>query len=383
MDRNMVRLTSIIILSFNTMKLLQECIESVRQYTREGTYEIIVVDNGSSDGSAQWLLLQKDVRLIINEENKGFPAGCNQGLKIAVGTEILLLNSDTVVTKFWLDNMLRALYSKPCIGAVGCVTNNCPNWQNITTDYKNMEEMQHFAVQYNRSDKNKWYPWFKLIGYCLLFKRIVFDRVGNMDEGFSPGNFEDDDYCLRMRLVGYELLLLKDTFIHHYGSASFLPQGNEKQTKASKQKFVALNIRNEHRFREKWKIDAEDGYCMQTGEIVLLKQIVPASARILLVDVGFTNDLYFIGAERPDLQLTATTSIKLAAKIMGISFSCFYARNDEEALAVTDDDFDAVVLMKSRIEISHDLLGKIQKKVENRHGSVYYTDGKALFSFTY
>ena len=105
--------TSIVILSYNTLQLLQLCIEGIREHTKAGTYEIIVVENGSKDGSAAWLKEQSDLRCICNERNQGFPKGCNQGLAVATGTELLLLNSDTVVTKNWLENLRRALYSSP------------------------------------------------------------------------------------------------------------------------------------------------------------------------------------------------------------------------------------------------------------------------------
>ena len=72
--------TSIIILSYNTLDLLQLCIKSIREYTEEGTYEIVVIENGSKDGSAEWLKEQDDIKGVYNEENQGFPKGCNQGL---------------------------------------------------------------------------------------------------------------------------------------------------------------------------------------------------------------------------------------------------------------------------------------------------------------
>ena len=91
--------TSIIILSYNTQELLQLCLASIHEYTEAGTYEVIVVENGSEDGSAEWLKEQQGLTCIYNGENRGFPGGCNQGLTVATGTELLLLNSDTVVTK--------------------------------------------------------------------------------------------------------------------------------------------------------------------------------------------------------------------------------------------------------------------------------------------
>ncbi|MBR4696044.1 MAG: glycosyltransferase, partial [Selenomonadaceae bacterium] len=104
-------MTSIIILSYNTKEYTQMCIQSIRKHTDPGSYEIIVVDNASTDGSLNWLLAQPDIRLIANEENLGFPKGCNQGLEIAEGDDLLLLNSDTIVTPRWLKQLLIALHS--------------------------------------------------------------------------------------------------------------------------------------------------------------------------------------------------------------------------------------------------------------------------------
>ena len=84
----MKHLTSIVILSWNTLDFTRECIESIRRFTKEGTYEIIVVDNASEDGSREWLREQTDVRLVENTKNEGFPKGCNQGMALALGTEI-------------------------------------------------------------------------------------------------------------------------------------------------------------------------------------------------------------------------------------------------------------------------------------------------------
>ena len=98
-------LTSIVILTYNKLDYNMLCIESIRQYTEPDAYEIIVVDNNSADGTVEWLKSQQDIQLILNSENVGFPAGCNQGIKAARGDSILLLNNDTVVTPRWLDNL--------------------------------------------------------------------------------------------------------------------------------------------------------------------------------------------------------------------------------------------------------------------------------------
>ena len=87
-------MTSIVILTFNKIDYTIKCIESIRKYTSLGSYEIIVVDNASTDGTKEWLKAQGDIIKIFNKENLGFPKGCNQGIEIATGNEILLLNND-------------------------------------------------------------------------------------------------------------------------------------------------------------------------------------------------------------------------------------------------------------------------------------------------
>ena len=246
--------TSIIILSCNTLELLQLCIASIYEYTEAGTYEIIVVDNASEDGSAEWLREQKDLRCIYNEENLGFPKGCNQGLEIATGTELLLLNSDTVVTKDWLKNLRRALCSSSKVGAVGCVTNYCSNNQRIEASYKNIEEMLAFAADYNKSDSVLWEKRTKLVGFCYLFKREVLEKIGFLDERFSPGNYEDDDFSLRILQAGYDLLLCRDTFIHHFGSASFEKKLKVQNEAEMRERYNATLMRNQAIFFEKWQV---------------------------------------------------------------------------------------------------------------------------------
>ena len=137
--------TSIIILTYNKLEYTKQCIESIREFTEKDSYELIVIDNNSTDETPKWLEEQEDIIAILNEDNKGFPKGCNQGMEIATGDNILLLNNDTVVTKNWLENLTTALYSDESVGAVGPVTNNCSNFQNIAVNYNNLEEMKVFA----------------------------------------------------------------------------------------------------------------------------------------------------------------------------------------------------------------------------------------------
>lgn len=123
-----MRKTAIIILTFNNFKYTKDCIESIRHYTQKGTYELIVVDNNSADETREWLLGQPDILLKLNDQNEGFPKGCNIGIGMAQpDSDILLLNNDTIVTPNWLENLRTCLYSNDQIGAVGAVSNHNEN----------------------------------------------------------------------------------------------------------------------------------------------------------------------------------------------------------------------------------------------------------------
>lgn len=267
--------TSIVIATYNKLEYTQRCIESIRAYTSPNSYEIIVVDNHSTDETVDWLQQQTDIFLISNEDNLGFPKACNQGIEIASGDNILLLNNDTIVTPGWLENLVACLYSSPDIGAVGPVTNNCSNYQQIAVPYDSIESMIEFAADFNKSDSSKWEERLRLIGYCMLIKNEAVKQIGMLDERFTPGNFEDDDYSHRLRLAGYRLILCRDTFIHHFGSTSF---------KERPQSYYDLIRTNRQNFFDKWGYDP---YTALTKWSDLVDRIMkPVNEPIRVLEIG-------------------------------------------------------------------------------------------------
>lgn len=256
--------TSIIILTYNHLPCTIPCIQSIRTHTPESSYELIVVDNHSTDGTCEWLKQQEDIRLIANSENKGFPAGCNQGIRVAEEkNDILLLNNDTLVTPHWLQNLQECLHSAQNVGAVGPVTNFCSNGQQIQCpiDWENEKERLTFASQKN-SAPPKYEQKLKLIGFCMLIKRAVVDKIGLLDERFFPGNYEDDDYSFRIGLAGFRLLLSHNTFIYHKGSASF----------GINQPFFAQALTsNAKKFHDKWGFSSAYATLVREDVIGLMK----------------------------------------------------------------------------------------------------------------
>lgn len=236
--------TSIIIVTTNDQRIhLQNCIDSIYEHTPE-PFEIIIIDNASTDDTAQYLkTLTGKIRYRIFTSNLGFAGGTNQGLKLARGKTMLFLNNDTIVTKDWLKNMLTCLNSNEKFGLVGPVTNYISGEQLIETNYTSTEEMHRFAEAFNKSDPAKWQMTGRLTGFCVLMRREVFDRLGYFDEGFEIGNCEDDDFGFRARMMGLELIIAKDTFIHHVGSVSI---------KALGERFEEVYSKNLDFYSRKW-----------------------------------------------------------------------------------------------------------------------------------
>jgi len=231
--------TAIVILSYNQLELTRACLESLRCNVSPNAAEIIFVDNASSDGSAEYLKAQPDIRLQINTENSGFPGGCNQGIAMAdPDSDILLLNNDTVImpnTLFWLR---MGLYSASSVGSAGSVSNNA--WgQWAGENNRDMSYYTDFAAQTNLPMDLPYEYRLTIIGFCLLLKRTALEQTGYLDEYFFPANCEDDDLNLRMILAGYENILVKNSYLYHKGHASFDPSSYYADLAAGIGKFNA------------------------------------------------------------------------------------------------------------------------------------------------
>ncbi len=237
------QLTSIVILTHNQLPYTRLCIDSIVERT-DPPYELIFVDNASSDGTVGYLRRISSAKVIANSENRGFPAGVNQGIQGAKGQNILLLNNDCVVTTGWLDRLLRALHSDPAVGLVGPRSNCVSGPQQIPVAYSGLPELDGFAWDYSKAHDRHYLEVDRLVGFCLLFKRELLDKIGLFDERFGMGCFEDDDYCRRAMQAGYRLLIADDAFVHHFGSQSFLGNGMDLRE---------LLERNEKVYHDKWQ----------------------------------------------------------------------------------------------------------------------------------
>ncbi len=239
---------SIVVVTYNNLDLTRQCLESVLTRTEWPNYELFVVDNGSTDGTPDylWELASKDSRLrvICNPENRGFAAANNQALRLAEGDFLVLLNNDTVVPRGWLSGLVRHLSAHPDFGLVGPVTNWIGNEAQIPVGYKRLEDMPRWAEGYVREHDGEFFDISVAALFCAAMRRDTFLRVGELDERFGAGMFEDDDYAIRVREVGLRVVCVEDVFVHHHGKAAF------KQMEDAQ--YQELFERNRKLFEAKW-----------------------------------------------------------------------------------------------------------------------------------
>lgn len=219
-----VRKAAISIVSFNSKNYLEECIRSIRFHCAPDSYSIVIADNASKDGVRDYLkTLSGNVTVILNDENRGFPGGCNDCINnSAKDQDIFLLNNDTRMTHNALFYLRMGLYENDSIGAAGCLGSYAGNNQAIDMHYSKPEDYMNFAKSVNVYLENPLEEKSRLCGFAMIIKREVLDKVGLFDEAFAPGYCEDDDLSIRIHKAGYKMVLVHNSFIYHKGSASCL-----------------------------------------------------------------------------------------------------------------------------------------------------------------
>jgi len=281
---------SIVVITHNGLIFNRLCLETVLAHTAGHDFELIVIDNGSDDGTRAYLAKLADadarVRVLVNGRNMGFAAACNQGLGLALGEHLVLLNNDTMVAPGWLSKLLAHL-SNPGVGLVGPVTNRIGNEAEIETDYRTWGEFLEFARRRAGEHAGEWLEVRTPAMFCLAMRRQTYLHLGPLDERYEVGLLEDDDYSDRAREAGYQLRCVEDTVVHHFGEASFgrLVPGGE---------YTRILRANKQRYAEKWGRSWEPyerrpnpRYEREAEHLrEAVKAAVPAGAAVLVISRG-------------------------------------------------------------------------------------------------
>jgi GT2 family glycosyltransferase len=238
---------SVLLLLCNRAELTLACLQSLALRMSRTPLEVIAVDNGSTDETAQLLQQFRGLKVLRNETNAGFPRAVNQAARQASGKHLLLLNNDAQVLGRSIEVAVQFLEDNPDVGAVG--------GKIVLLDGTLQEAgciilQSGWTHQYGRSwpADDPASNFQRDVDYCsgafLMTPRALFERLGGLDEAFSPGYFEDPDYSLRLRQAGYRFVYLPDVAILHYENATSSGLVNLRQLTARNHRlFVAKNAR--------------------------------------------------------------------------------------------------------------------------------------------
>lgn len=219
---------SLVVLAYNQLQYTTLCMDSIYAYTKGIDFEVITVNNGSSDGTKEYFDSLPNKKKINYDTNVGIEKAINDALSISEGKYFVLINNDIVVTTNWLNNIITIMESDPKIGAVVPGCNASANDQIIKAEYYTISQLQEFAKDFNKSNPLKWEERLDLSMYLVTFRTEELKNMGALDEFYTPGGHDDDDLSFRFRRAGYKLIFTGDTYVHHYGSKTMQQHYSDK-----------------------------------------------------------------------------------------------------------------------------------------------------------
>lgn len=225
---------SIVIPLFNQVEYTRQCVESLRYHKMENA-ETLLIDNGSTDGTGEYLASCTGLNIIRNQENLGCAGAWNQGVSETRSEWVVILNNDVIVSSGWLSGLLAAAELEGLDVVSPAIREGELNYdiESYARDY--VERMKN-VMRHGVAD-----------GICFMVHRRVFEKIGLFDENFRIGQFEDTDFFRRAKESGFRLGTTGRSFIHHFGSVTqkALAQGEAEKP------YVA---ENRAYYRKKWRL---------------------------------------------------------------------------------------------------------------------------------
>jgi GT2 family glycosyltransferase len=251
---------------------MEPLLDSIKKFTVGLSYELIVVDNGSTDGTADWIERHHpEILLIRNQTNLGFTRGNNQAIALAQGDHMLLLNPDTLLTEDCFGPQISYLRENPKVGiTIPKVLNSDGSFQQQSRrgDARPVEVFGYFLKLGKLFPSNKalngylqsWLPQDEIAevkavsGSCMFIRREVYEQIGGLDEQFFAYQ-EDSDYCMRARQAGWRVMYVPLSSIIHYageGGSKTRPYHSIYQWHRSYYLYYRKHFAGEHFFLFNW-----------------------------------------------------------------------------------------------------------------------------------
>ncbi|WP_339148476.1 MULTISPECIES: glycosyltransferase family 2 protein [unclassified Sutcliffiella] len=266
---------SICILTLNHINITKKCLQSLLKSKINGKTELIIVDNGSSDGTVEWLLSFKKIHsddnlsitIVLNDENKGCTGGRNQAMSIAKGEFIVIVDNDVeFIEENWLIELHQYYLINENIGIIGPKLNYaCQPSVIQSAGLEITETGKVIFLGEGQHETRKEFNTIKEVdayqAACWLFKKSIIEKIGLFDEAFFPVQYEDIDYCFRVRDIGLKIIYYPYVKVLHHQHIT------TKQT--NQLNYSRITVKNGMLFRKKWKhIFAKNKGNLHEGEIV-------------------------------------------------------------------------------------------------------------------
>jgi len=248
---SLYEVASIVIVAHNNKDLTQACLDSIFENTTYPCYEVIVVDNGSTDGTARMLtdMKQKHPNMVVhvNTDNRAFAVAVNDALAKCKGIYLFVLNNDVIATRGSFSRMIAHLQHDPAAGLISATMNSAGNETSLELPLRYPPENDwifNYALRISRELRGSRFP-IRTVPLCFAATtRRVMEDVGVLDERFHGGMFEDDDWAYRMRLRGHTTVCAEDVFIFHAGRATYRLFGEDM--------YLHTFNENRNRYESKW-----------------------------------------------------------------------------------------------------------------------------------
>jgi len=230
----------IVLTVYNNIELTRACLDSLDRHFRARD-RLIIVDNGSDRPTQEFLKEWKTAHpgtpaeILRLEPNQGFLRAANAGLKRSTGKTVCLLSNDTIVTGGWLERMISLLERSAHLGVVNPMSTTFGLYPQPGQTPEDVAQ----ALAASRS--GEFVEAVSCVGFCMLIRRQVIERIGYLDEVFADGYFEDSDFCRRAGKAGFGCAIARDAYVWHREHATF--KGTQRE---------ALFARNRAIFEERW-----------------------------------------------------------------------------------------------------------------------------------
>lgn len=338
----------IIIPVYNGYEDLQRCIPSVKNYTDLGFHRLVLINDCSPDERiAPYLDSLSDDHILVlhNEKNLGFSGNVNRGMQLAKDRDVLLLNSDTVVTKGWLEKIIACAYRDESIGTVTPLSNSatlcsvpvmCQD--NPVPEHLTIDE---YAALIERCSLHRYPRITVAVGFCMFIKRRLIEDIGFFDAAtFGRGYGEENDFCNRAEQAGYCHVMCDDTFVYHKGTASF---DTDEKKKLLEEHESILNSRYAQQMRRNHL------YCMENPDQEIRDNIILHTK----LQNGKKNLLYLLHLDFREEASKSIGGTQLHVKELMENFrgeyNIFVAARDEADLCVTAYTETESVTLRFRI----------------------------------